>query len=207
VTKRNSRWFLPEEFDRLVHSTRHHGLFLVHLVRDPRDVLTSQKRGREGFYVQLDRWQRSIEAGERLLERLDGHPRVMTLRYEDVITNAEATAIVLQQRIGLQIRPGVRSWANLDENLVGSGGQLGRADAMHGVRRFSPASIGRWRQDPEQSAFVSHLLSASPQRKAIARMMERYGYHVDGPASSDRSGARGGRAASTPPPPSPGSTP
>jgi hypothetical protein len=179
VTKRSPRWYLPDETARIAHSTRAYGTFLVNIVRDPRDVVTSHKRGREGFYVDLQRWQRSIEASEALLEALRGQPRVLTVRYEDVVGAPEGTAALLQHHIGLRMRPGVRSFADLDKNVARSGQSTERASAMHGVRSLNGASVGRWRSDPIQREFIGRVLDDSDQSTLMRRFMRAHGYALE----------------------------
>lgn len=178
VTKRHYGWFWDEEIDRLIYSAHHHELFLINIVRDPRDVLTSHKRGssRDGFYVELERWQKSVEASTVVLNALQGSGRLLTLRYEDVLNAAEPTAALLQDRFGLRLRPHVRSWANLQDNIAAIGQSTNRAQAMHGVRNFDPGSIGRWSRDAEARRFVEQVLEESPQRDLLRRFMATYNY-------------------------------
>jgi hypothetical protein len=179
LTKRNARWHLPDEVARIIYSTRMHGMFLINIVRDPRDVLTSHMDGREGFYVELERWQRSVEATERILEALTDHPRILTVRYEDVVGAPDRTGAMLEERLRLRFRPGVRSFADLEANVAQAGQTTGRATMMHGVRPLSTSSIGRWRQDPAQRAFVGQVLAESAQRDVMRRFMTAHGYALE----------------------------
>jgi hypothetical protein len=179
VTKRHYGWFLDEEIEKLIYSAHRHQLLLINIVRDPRDVLTSHKRGsRDGFYVELERWQKSVEASTVVLNALQGCASLLTLRYEDVINAAEPTAALLQERFGLRLRPHVRSWANLQDNVATLGQRTDRAQAMHGVRNFDPGSIGRWSSDPESRHFVEQILDESSQRELLRRFMATYNYSL-----------------------------
>jgi len=62
--------------------------FFINIIRDPRDVLTSKHRNKPGeYWVSLNRWVKDVNRG---LEYED-HPRVFTVRYEDLVQNFEPT--------------------------------------------------------------------------------------------------------------------
>ena len=180
VTKRAYGWFRTEEVHRLLYSTLRHRFFVLHVVRDPRDVLTSRKGDRD-LYVELERWQDSAAASARILEalRAAGYTAVLTVRYEDVVSEPERTALALMSQTGLRLRPGIASWATLAGNLQATGQSANRAKAMHAVRNFDPASVGRWRRDPTQVAFVRYVLDESPARDDVRRFMAAYGYPIE----------------------------
>lgn len=184
VTKRVYGWFRPEEVSRLLYSTLRHGFFVVHVVRDPRDVLTSRKGERE-LYVELERWRRSARASALVLERLRaaGYSRVLTVRYEDIVAQPERVGCLLMDRTGLRLRPGVASWARLRDNLAIVGQTVARAQAMHSIRDFDPRSVGRWRRHAEQREFVRRLLRESPVREDLHRFMATYDYPLEDPAA------------------------
>jgi len=181
VTKRPYGWFLAEELDRLIYSACKHQLFLINIVRDPRDVLTSyhKQESRDGFYVELDRWQKSIEASEVVLNALQGCRNVLTLRYEDMIYAADHTAALLMNRIGLQLRPNLTSWGNLNENIAMLGQSTSMVQALNSLRNFEASSIGRWRHDPEKCRFIAEILDKSPQQELLHRFMTTYNYSLD----------------------------
>jgi hypothetical protein len=183
LTKRGYRWFMPDEVDRLIYSTLKYRMFLINIVRDPRDVLTSQKRGHDGHYVKPDRWQRSVEAAEVILRALEGYPDQLTLRYEDIVTDADRAGRTLMDRIGLQLRPHITSWANLADNMALLGQNIGRVGAMHRLRNFDPSSVGRWRHDPAKARFLAELLDSSPYGAPLRRFMATYDYPFDEVAS------------------------
>ncbi len=184
VTKRNYRWFEDREVERMLYSALEHGMFLVSVVRDPRDVLTSSKRGHDGFYVDPARWAQSVSAADTLRERLDGRNQWMTLRYEDMMCAPDETARAVMERTGLSLRPGITSWAHLKDNIALLGRNLHRTGALHTLRNFDASSVGRWRLDPAKRELVRHLLEESPQRAAIRRFMADHGYPVvEEPAS------------------------
>lgn len=76
---------------RTLHCARHlpedpvlDGVTVLHLVRDPRDVVTSRLASYEGYYCGLERWVRDENA---IAAHLASGVRVITLRFEDVVTD------------------------------------------------------------------------------------------------------------------------
>lgn len=123
----------------------------VQITRDPRDVLLSQKhrwrRRRLGSRVPLRNtvrtwagyhpvtisllWRSGVRAGQRL----DGHPRVVQVRFEDVLADPPGAVRRLCQRLGLDFEPSM-----LDIPWAGS--SL-RADTPE-RRGIDPTATGRW---------------------------------------------------------------
>lgn len=81
--------------------------FFIHIIRDPRDVLTSRHRNDpEKYWVSPDRWVRDVNKG---LEFRD-HPRVYTIRYEDLVQNFEPTIRKLCAFIGVDCGTEILDW-------------------------------------------------------------------------------------------------
>lgn len=61
---------------------------ILYIVRNPKSVLTSRVRHREGYYVSAERWAAEAEAYWRLKER---HPanKLVIVRYEDLVANPD----------------------------------------------------------------------------------------------------------------------
>jgi hypothetical protein len=127
---------------------------VVVMVRDPRDVLASQKNKwrarllgqrtgaprREMLRLRANYhpitmsvlWNASIRAGDRFA----GHERVHTLRFEDVLVEPEQTLRRLCEFLGLAYEEGM-----LDVPQVKSSYE--RTDAPRGI---NPQASGRWRR-------------------------------------------------------------
>ncbi|MBK1720267.1 sulfotransferase family protein [Thiocystis violacea] len=127
---------------------------IVHIVRDPRAVLASQKnrwrlrqlgahhlpmsemlRNRVNYHplTMGKLWARATE--EAL--RLDGHPRFTILRFEDLAANAEEGARHLCRFLGLKYESGmleIPRWGS--SNLTHDSGHKGVA----------PEAVGQWRE-------------------------------------------------------------
>ena len=62
------------------------GARFICIVRDGRDVVTSRHRSApERYWVEPERWIADVEAGRAI----ENHPRVHTLRYEDLVRSLE----------------------------------------------------------------------------------------------------------------------
>ncbi|MEX2648511.1 MAG: sulfotransferase domain-containing protein [Alphaproteobacteria bacterium] len=177
VTKRGHDWYSDAELSRTLVSMRKHGLSLILMVRDPRDVLTSKMDGTEmPFYVEPERWGRSARATEILVEELSDNDRMLILRYEDVVREPDKSATMVATCFDLRLRPEVASWGQLEKNLAIAKQDANLARAMHGVRDLEASSVGGWYRSAERCAHIANLLETSPQRSALRRFMARYGY-------------------------------
>lgn len=147
-------------FERILH---HFGADarLIHIVRDGRDVITSIHPGHETkFWVPPERWIMDVAAGRRM----EKHPQILTIRYEDLVRQYETT----MRRI----------CAFIEEEFVAEflaypeSARIKESGAW-----FNPAqtandkSIGRWR-DPKFEATVAALL----QEPLAVELLQHYGY-------------------------------
>ncbi len=177
VTKRGENWWRQERLERLAAFTRRYGIFLIHIIRDPRDVLSSHHPLRERqFYVQPDDWERSIQGASWLWRQLDDYPHKLVLRYEDIVRDPEGTQALLCRRTGLQLRRGVTSWATLKANVESTQGLGDMVTYMHKLRDFDPESIGKWRANPDAVAHLEQLCHASRHGVLLNEFMRVYGY-------------------------------
>lgn len=134
---------------------------LIHVVRDGRDVVCSvHPDDPTRRWVSPERWVNEVRIGKSF----ERHRQVLTVRYEDLVTDYEATTAE------------VLKFLNLD-----SCGQLSdyplHATVQTSNAWFEPArpvhahSIGRWR-DEEHRQVVDELVA---QRRAV-RLLRHYRY-------------------------------
>jgi hypothetical protein len=113
-------------------------LWILHMVRDPRDVVVSRHIQRpDRFWTTLRIWHRYRKA----VLRAEGHPRFLTLRYEDLVQNPDD----VQKKIS-EFMPFLEqrhSFSSFHRFSAPSGATI---DALGGVRPISNDSIGRWRE-------------------------------------------------------------
>jgi hypothetical protein len=81
---------------------------LIHLVRDGRDVVTSKhpRHTPDKYWVPAERWIRDVSFGLKFRD----HPRVMTLKYEELILDFENTLRKLCAYLKLSYHPNFSDW-------------------------------------------------------------------------------------------------
>jgi omega-hydroxy-beta-dihydromenaquinone-9 sulfotransferase len=157
----------------------------VVMVRDPRDVLLSQKnrwkRRRLGakdtpWWTALRTWagyhpitigllwRSGVAAGERFAD----DPRVCELRFEDLLADPQAELKKICNTVGLDYDPGM-----LDVPRVGSSHGQDRPDE----RGLDPAAAGRWKQGGLTRAELAVC------QRIAGEHMTRHGY-VTGPVGA-----------------------
>lgn len=140
----------------------HRRVKLIQLVRDGRDVVTSMHPDRPGrFYVSPERWIAEVAAGARFL----GDPRVLTLRYEDLVLDSAAAWERIFRFIGEPLAPELFDYPR-SATLQTDRAWFGPAKNIHAD------SIGRWREHPGEGSPVRHLLE-DPEGSRLLRL---YGY-------------------------------
>ncbi len=136
-------------------------LFVVLMLRDPRDVLASRN-----FYDETRPWLRSdarwVQAAEVILA-LSHHPRVQVVRYEELVTDPDT----VQQRLASALQ-----WDVVTPWSIGPSGwptpTTANEKAMWGVRPFDTKSVGQWRTTTD----------AAPLSDAARDLANRLGYEV-----------------------------
>lgn len=137
------------------------GVRLLHIVRDGRDVITSRHPlAPDRFWVPPQRWLQDLAAGRSL----EGHPQMLTVRYEDLINHYQTTIQAICTFLQLEFHPNFlrypetarvqanRSWSSGAQPLSGSG-------------------IGRWRRQE-----YAELVMAFMQIPAAKELLTYYNY-------------------------------
>lgn len=112
-------------------------VWILHMVRDPRDVVVSRHdKAPEKYWTHLGLWQ----LYRRAARRAEGHPRFLTLRYEDLVrtpdrVQEEIAAFLPFLRRRCRFSEVQRFWKPSQDSLV----------ALGGDRPVSTSSIGAWR--------------------------------------------------------------
>lgn len=153
---------------------------LVHIVRDPRAVMASQKkrwqrrrlathRSRVPSYESLRVWvnyhpytiARLWSRATNAALALEGHPRVTLVRFEDLVRDPEPTVRYVSERLGIGYEPGM-----LDVGQVNSSHE----SSVGGMRRgLNGEAIDKW-QD------VLSAAETTITERLCAPWMRRFGY-------------------------------
>lgn len=180
ITKRYANWWRPAQISRLAEYAQRYDVFILNIIRDPRDVLTSRHPlDHKQYYVDPDLWQSSVNAARRLEQEMAGSPNFLTIKYEDVIRQSHRLEVLLQDRLGLCLRPHLRSWSRLKENLEASNVSARMLPYMHRLRDFDESAIGKWQRDPAKAAYLEHLLQATPYGTSLRAFLTEHGYADD----------------------------
>ena len=140
-------------------------LWVIYMVRDPRDVIVSKHRkDPDRYWVGLGFWKTYTAFGRKVR----GHPQFITLRYEDLVEYPNDTQSFLMERMPFLIKKA--SFSRFHEVAKPSVESL---KALGGVRPISTASIGRWRD---------HLPRVAGQlllHGSITQDLIEFGYETD----------------------------
>ncbi len=152
ITKRGPGWYLPHKIDILLAQTRLENIGIIHLVRDPRDVMLSKHGGStekpDSAYVSHEHWYRSIAAADRVFESLADHKRKLVLRYEDLVLDPAGTQQRIAATFGLKANPAALPIDRVKDNFANLNIRFDSDElkALNGLRNMDSRSIGRWRQ-------------------------------------------------------------
>jgi len=115
-------------------------LYVVYLLRDPRDVICSRHgKDRSVYYSNIRLW-RQMHGYAR---RMAGHPRFVQVRYEDFVADPDATQDRIVQRF-----PWLQELHRFSRYHEFARVSDKSRRAMHSVRPIAPTSVGAWRQHP-----------------------------------------------------------
>ena len=134
---------------------------LIHMVRDGRDVVSSRHpRDPSRYWVPPRRWVDEVRAG------LDweGHESVLTVRYEDLVTDIQGQLTRLEEFLDEDLRGLAEHWHDRAAVRL-SVAWFDEVQATHS------RSIGRWKK-PQHRAVVEELM-AIPE---AVELLDRLGY-------------------------------
>jgi hypothetical protein len=141
-------------------------LYVIYMLRDPRDMIVS-KHGmdKDRYWASLTYWKTYTPYGLRL----QPHPRFITIRYEDLVTQPDVVQEYLMKKMPFLVK---RELFSKYHELAHPSKQS--EDALGGIRPISPSGIGNWHK---------HLPRVAGQLQihgSITKDLIEYGYEKDG---------------------------
>lgn len=115
-------------------------LFVIYLLRDPRDVIVSRHGKDDSIYYANIRLWRQMHA---YAKKMYGHERFLVLRYEDFVRDPDAAQASILERF-----PWLAKLHHFSEYHEYARVSQKSATAMHGVRPIAPTSVGVWTRYP-----------------------------------------------------------
>lgn len=141
-------------------------LCFLHMVRDPRDVVVSRHGRRpERYWSTLALWKLYHTAARRA----EGHPRFLTLRYEDLVRDPDAA----QERIAAFLPFLKRRGAFSEVHRVATPPRAALV-ALGGLRAVAPDRIGSWK------AHLPRVAAQIARHGSLDADLVALGYEPDG---------------------------
>lgn len=140
-------------------------IWLVYCQRDPRDIVCSQHGLAPGrYWANLRQWRQI----RRRVRRAAGHPRLLTVRYEDLVRDPDAVQRMMAERI-----PWLEQTGRFSQFHAAARPGTQSLTAMRGLRPADAESIGRWRDH------LPRLAGQIIQHGSIADELMEDGYETD----------------------------
>lgn len=156
----------PREVAYMGCVLRHNpAVYVIYVVRDPRDVIVSQHKKSPGrYYSDLGFWKEA----DRYAQKLEGRLHFIVVRYEDLVTYPDHVQQQLEKALPFLRRRQAFSQFHLYAKVSEQS-----AMALNGVRPVDSSSIGRWRQH------LDRVSSQILQHGDISSRLVHYGYEPD----------------------------
>ncbi len=140
-------------------------LWIIYMLRDPRDVIASRHDGKPNLYwSDIAPWRQAQKAAKRAAN----HPRFITVRYEDLVRRPDDVQAELVRRM-----PFLSVKAPFSQYHLTAHPSVRSLRAMHGLRPVSVASIGAWRKHKPR------ILGQMRLHGSLAQELIELGYEPD----------------------------
>ena len=140
---------------------------VIWMLRNPLDVLTSTHANKPGeFYVEPERLIQSLE----LYRQFRNEPQVLTVRYEDLVSNPNAVQGKIAAAFNLnpsrEFTEAHKHFPRFEENVR----------AMHSIRPVDAGSLDKWKKNPVHAEYLKKTLADFP---AIIPLARDCGYEIN----------------------------
>lgn len=151
---------------RCFYSMRSADLKIILTLRDPRDVLTSQRKtdGPEGYVVGPERWRSYYHA---LLKQMD-HSDSIIVRYEQLVSDPGSVQKCVESFAGEKMVTPFQHFHTVDRPDF-------QTNTLNGLRPVETSLVGRW-SDPEHRAYLQKILRELPE---LPEALVKLGYEPD----------------------------
>ncbi|MGF1489452.1 MAG: sulfotransferase [Prochloraceae cyanobacterium] len=140
-------------------------LYIIYMLRDPRDSITSKHRkDPQRYWAGLRYWKTYTIYGEKL----QNHPRFITIRYEDLVTKPDEVQAKLIEKMPFLEK--VAPFSRYHEVAKPSDNSL---KALGSLRPIGPGSVGKWRKH------LPRVAGQLQKHGSIAEDLIKYGYEQD----------------------------
>jgi hypothetical protein len=150
---------------RNFYARRQAKLKIILTVRDPRDVLTSQRNvgGPAGYVVSSDRWCDYYEA----FLRHRREPDVLEVRYENLVCNVESEQSRIEGFLDLKMTVPFREFHQVERPDFDT-------STLNGLRPIEQSLLARWVQ-PQHRQRIEQVLAELPQ---LPQAVMEFGYET-----------------------------
>ncbi len=140
-------------------------LYVIFMVRDPRDVITSKhSNDPDRFWAGLKYWKMYTVFGRKLKD----HPRFITVRYEDLASKPDKVQTQIMSRMPFLVKKAPFSLyhqvARPSEDSV---------RALHNIRPIQPDGVSRWRKH------LPRVAGQLAQHGSLTQDLIEFGYEKD----------------------------
>lgn len=150
------------------HVVEARSVWIIDIIRDPRDVVCSVLKPWRGYYCDFDRWRRDFQVSDQLRGL---HERYLRVGYESLVSeSSDEIQAEIASRVGLAIRA---RFSAFPMNLADQHLDRRTLLAMGGLRALSTSRIQRWRHDPDLSQRVQDQRRKHPD---LDEYVYRLGY-------------------------------
>lgn len=141
-------------------------LWLVYLLRDPRDVISSKhRRDPDKYFVGLWYWKKYTKAADKLRD----HSRFITVRYEDFVRTPDRIQERLIEKMPFLTKEAPFSRYHEVVTHLSDSSEL----ALSGVRPIAPKSVGKWKNH------LPRVAGQIQKHGSISDKLIEYGYEED----------------------------